>query len=70
MNKVSKKQYNDYRRMTAAVNNSSRYLAELQAHLQFLQRTGDVEKIEDINLKLLDFLLEVQSNYTDTLEDE
>ena len=67
--KPTKKQFEDYLRMSNAYSNSQRYIADLQAQLQFLSRSQSVEELENINIKLLDFLYECETFIKNTLSD-
>lgn len=68
-NIITKKSFNDYSRSTKVHNTLSRQIADLQAHIQFLTRTGDVDALEDLSLKMDNFLCEVRSSYVDKLPD-
>lgn len=54
--KITKSQYNDYSRMANASNNVNKCVADLNAHIQFLQRTNNVDALEKLNKNLTTFL--------------
>lgn len=66
---VTKNTYNDYSRMANATNNVSKSVADLNAHIQFLQRTNNVDALEKLNSKLVSFLDKIIANFVDTLPD-
>lgn len=65
--KITKSQYNDYSRMANASNNVNKCVADLTAHIQFLQRTNNVEALEKLNTKLSTFLDSVILKFVDSL---
>lgn len=67
--KITKSQYNDYSRMANASNNVNKCVADLNAHIQFLQRTNNVEALEKLNSKLTIFLDTIILNFVDSLPD-
>lgn len=68
--KPTKKQFDDYLRMSNAYSNSQRYIADIQAQINFLSRSQAVEELESVNVKLLDFLYECECLIKNTLVDE
>lgn len=67
--KITKSQYNDYSRMANASNNVNKCVADLNAHIQFLQRTNNVEALEKLNSKLSTFLDTIILKFVDSLPD-
>lgn len=67
--KITKSQYNDYSRMANASNNVNKCVADLHAHIQFLQRTNNVEALEKLNSKLTTILDSIILKFVDSLPD-
>ena len=67
---ITKKNYNDYSRSAAIHNDISRKIADLQAHIQFLTRTGNVDALDDLSMRLSTFLTEVTVSFINTLSDD
>lgn len=69
-NKITKKNYADYTRSTNVHNTLSHQISDLQAHIQFLTRTGNVDALEALSSEMTSFLAEVTSSYINTLSDD
>lgn len=67
---MNKKQFDDYSRVASACNSLDREIADLMAYVNLLKRVGNVDAIDDLRLRIYNFLSEVQSNYKATLPDE
>lgn len=68
--KITKKQYDDYSQMSDATNSINRTLADLHAHVEFLQRTQNVDELLGLNERLTSFLISVKVEFKNTLCDE
>ena len=55
--------------MANASNNVNKVVADLNAHIQFLQRTNNVDELEKLNVKLCDFLSKITTEFINTLPD-
>lgn len=66
---MNKQTYQAYNRQATALNAVNRNVADLQAHIQFLSQTRNVEELEKLNSQLSSFLDEVKSNFIATLPD-
>lgn len=64
-----KKHYLDFNRKAVAVNSVQRNIADLQAHVDFLVRTNNVEELEKLNCKISSFLDTTKSEFISTLAD-
>lgn len=68
VNKPTKEQYRDYSRLTTAINSLDRELADLNAFVQLLKRTNDVDHIDIVRERLFTFLSSLESEYISTLK--
>lgn len=68
VNKPTKEQYRDYSRVTTAINSLDRELADLNAFVQLLKRTQDVDQIDIVRERLFTFLSSLESEYISTLK--
>ena len=70
VNKPTKQQYRDYSRLTTAINSLDRQLADLNAFIQLLKRTNDVDHIDIVRERLFTFLSSLESEYLYTLNSD
>lgn len=64
-----KKHYLDFNRKAIAVNSVQRNIADLQAHVDFLVRSNNVEELEKLNSKISSFLDTIKSEFINSLPD-
>lgn len=64
---MTKKHFEAYNRQANAVNSVNRNIADLQAYVNYLSQTRDVDELEKLNSQLSSFLSEVKSNYLNSL---
>lgn len=70
VNKPTKQQYRDYSRHATAINSLDRQLADLNAFVQLLKRTNDVDHIDIVRERLFTFLSSLESEYLATLNSD
>ncbi|MBE6219601.1 MAG: hypothetical protein E7126_06100 [Rikenellaceae bacterium] len=66
---MNKKTYQAYNRQVTALNAVNRNVADLEAHIQFLSQTRNVDELEKLNSQLSSFLDEIKSKFIATLPD-
>ncbi|MBQ3234065.1 MAG: hypothetical protein IJA96_05630 [Alistipes sp.] len=64
-----KKHYLDFNRKAVVVNSLQRYIADLQAHVDFLVRSNNVDELELLNSKISSFLDTIKSEFINSLPD-
>lgn len=68
--KITKKNYRDYSMLVSVRNALSHQVADLQAHIQFLNQTGNTEALTDLSNQFGAFVDKVTRSYFDTLSDD